>query len=59
MKAYNAITVYGDSVTGQTPVMVRNSQTEQVHIVEIQNLENLIDNPQWVDYLGFKLIDGN
>lgn len=51
---YSCEVIYGDSVTGESPLLVRNETNGMIHIVEIQNLTRLIDNENWEDYNGFK-----
>lgn len=48
---YNAKLVYGDSVTGDTPLLVKNIRTGEVDIVPIQNL----NDGEWSSYSKFKL----
>ena len=42
---YDCDVKYGDSVTGYTPVYIK--QNEVFHIIEIQDIENLLVNPLW------------
>ena len=45
---YDAEIIYGDSVTGDTPVIIRRDN--RIHIVTIESL-----NESWADYPGFKI----
>ena len=58
MNKYNCTTIYGDSVTGATPLVVREEDTKIVHIVEIRHFEKLVEslslNKDWIDYPHFK-----
>ena len=47
---YDAIRVYGDSVTGDTPLVLRD-ELGNVHIKTIET----ISNEEWVGYEGFKV----
>lgn len=43
--------VYGDSVTGHTPILLRNESKD----IFIETIENIFDENNKVDYPGFKL----
>lgn len=54
--------VYGDSVTGDTPIMVKNAMTNQVHICAIEEFPKLIEKTNseeaavFIDWTnGFKM----
>lgn len=51
-KEYGAEIVYGDSVTGDSPVIVKSDVNNQVNI---QSIESLCD--QWIEYENFKPYD--
>ena len=57
----NAEYVYGDSVTGDTPLLLRNVETGSIEFRQIDDLENILkgeDNGKtsnWFDYDGFKV----
>jgi DNA polymerase elongation subunit (family B) len=46
---YNATVVYNDSVTGDTPIILRNPTTKDIFIREIKDIGN-----DWLDYPQFK-----
>ena len=46
--------VYGDSVTGDTPLLLRDPRTRTVMVRTIQSL---IQEREWLDYPEFKLFD--
>jgi DNA polymerase elongation subunit (family B) len=46
--------VYGDSVTGDTPILLRDPKTNRIIIETIENINNVND---WVEYPGFKIND--
>tara|TARA_R100001163_G_C5068174_1_gene208070 strand:+ start:3598 stop:8802 length:5205 start_codon:yes stop_codon:yes gene_type:complete len=47
-------TVYGDSVTGDTPVIIRDPKTGKIYIKEIQELMDKDGNQDWKQYEAFK-----
>jgi DNA polymerase elongation subunit (family B) len=49
--------VYGDSVTGETPLLVRNRQTKTVDIIRIDDLG--LQGGIWGEYKEFKPYDTN
>ncbi len=51
-KHYNAEVVYGDSVTGDTPLLIKFPD-ETIDIVTIETLSN----SEWIPYEGFKIYD--
>jgi hypothetical protein len=51
---HNGHVVYGDSVLGNTPILLRNSITKEVLIKPIETLVHILD---WKPYRGFKLFD--
>ena len=51
--------IYGDSVTGDTPLLLRDPQTKQIHIKTIDELVQSPDQSQWIPYEGFKATDLN
>jgi DNA polymerase elongation subunit (family B) len=44
--------VYGDSVTGETPILVRHRQTQRVSVQTIESL-----GTEWGPYPGFHMLD--
>jgi len=48
----NAEYVYGDSVTSDTPLMLRNVETGNIEFRQIDDMGN-----DWFDYAGFKVSD--
>lgn len=44
--------VYGDSVTGRTPILLKNKKTNKIEIHQIEDLNN-----QWKEYKNFKIYD--
>ena len=47
--------VYGDSVTGETPVIVKDPYTNSVHI---QRIDSLVSDPNdWHNYFGFRFFE--
>ena len=50
--------VYGDSVTGETPIMLRNTETQRIHITTIDLFDQLLSN-DWQAYDAFKPNDGS
>lgn len=50
----NIEVVYGDSVTGDTPLLLRDPLTQEVFI---KTIDELCDN--WVDYPEFKIFDNS
>lgn len=46
--------VYGDSVTGSTPLMLRNPRTR---MITIQTIDSIIQPRDWKPYPGFKIFD--
>ena len=54
-KHYNATTVYGDSIPGYEPILLRNNYNE----VFVESIENLIDEKFWFPYRGFKYNENN
>jgi DNA polymerase elongation subunit (family B) len=54
-----AVVVYGDSVTGNTPILVRDHE-KRIHITRIASFANSYQNNQnWIDYSVFKIHDGD
>lgn len=51
-ESYSCITVYGDSVTPETSIMVRDNG-----LINFKKIKNLAEN--WIDYPGFKVGDDN
>ena len=51
----NAEYVYGDSVTGDTPLLLRNKNTKQIEFKQINDLQN----DKWMCYDGFKAGESN
>ena len=51
-----AETVYGDSVTKDTPLLLRNKETNNIEFVEISKLSN---QQEWRSYEGFKALESN
>lgn len=51
---YACDVIYGDSVTGETPLMIKNTKTGKVHIVEAREADDLLEGLKWIDYPGFK-----
>jgi DNA polymerase elongation subunit (family B) len=51
---HNGHVVYGDSVLGNTPILLRNSITKEILIQPIETLVHTLD---WKPYRGFKLFD--
>jgi hypothetical protein len=41
---YEAEVIYGDSVTGYTPIIVRNAETNVIHIENIDSIANVYGN---------------
>ena len=52
-KKYNTEAIYGDSVTGDTPILLRNDKGE----IEIKTIETISN--EWVSYEEFKPFDTN
>lgn len=50
---YDATVIYGDSVTGETPIIIQDFHN-RIHILPI---ERLSDSNSWKSYYGFKLFD--
>ena len=48
-------TVYGDSVTSDTPLLLKNKKTGFIEFKQIDNLSN----DEWVSYEGFKAMETN
>lgn len=48
----NIEVVYGDSVTGDTPVILRDPETNQIYIKTIDDITN-----EWQEYPEFKMFD--
>jgi DNA polymerase elongation subunit (family B) len=48
-------TVYGDSVTSDTPLLLKNKKTGFIEFKQIDNLSN----DEWVSYEGFKPMEAN
>lgn len=48
----NIEVVYGDSVTGDTPVILRDPKTNQIYIKTIDDITN-----EWQEYSEFKMFD--
>lgn len=46
--------IYGDSVTGDTPLLLRNPETNDVHI---ETISSIFDETKKVEYPGFKIFD--
>jgi hypothetical protein len=46
--------VYGDSVTGDTPLLLRDKLTK---VVTIKTIENICNENTWIEYPEFKLFD--
>lgn len=46
--------VYGDSVTGDTPLILRNAHTKKV---VIKSINSLVDDNHWDGYPAFKIFD--
>jgi hypothetical protein len=46
--------IYGDSVTGDTPLLLRNPETNYVHI---ETISSIFDETKKVEYPGFKIFD--
>lgn len=46
--------VYGDSITGDTPLLLQNPHTGLVHI---ETIERIFDESKKVEYPGFKMFD--
>ena len=44
--------VYGDSVLGDTPILLKNKVTNNIEIIQIKNI-----GESWFDYEGFKIED--
>ena len=55
----NAEYVYGDSVTGDTPLLLRNKNTKQIEFKQINDLSNNLSDDKWVCYDGFKVGESN
>jgi DNA polymerase elongation subunit (family B) len=51
MQQYSCDVIYGDSVSADTPVLVRNTRTNRVSIKSIDSLDT---NQKWEDYSQFK-----
>jgi hypothetical protein len=51
----NIEVVYGDSVTGETPVIVKDPYTNSVYIHRIDSL--ITDPKEWHNYFGFQYFD--
>jgi hypothetical protein len=50
----NVKIIYGDSITGDTPLLLRDPYTNLVHI---ETIENIFDENKKVEYPGFKIFD--
>ena len=48
--------IYGDSVTGDTPLLLKNKITENIEFIEISRLGN---KEEWRSYDGFKARESN
>ena len=54
-KKYNSsVAVYGDSVTGDTPIIVRNSDSG---VVQLKTIDSLCSTDMWMSYQEFKPLD--
>ncbi len=55
----NIEVVYGDSVTGDTPILLRNPKNNEIIIKTIESICNQEDNKniEWIEYPEFKLFD--
>jgi DNA polymerase elongation subunit (family B) len=49
-----SVAVYGDSVTGRTPLLLRDPDSGEIHIKTIQSL---MEEQEIIDYPGFKAYD--
>jgi DNA polymerase elongation subunit (family B) len=52
---YKAITVYGDSIPGYEPVLLKNEKDE----IFIEKIDKLVKTDQWFPYEGFKVGESN
>lgn len=53
-KEHHGKIVYGDSVTGSTPLLLRNPRTR---MMTVQTIESIIPANAWIPYPGFKIFD--
>ena len=51
-----SVAVYGDSVTGQTPLLLRDPRTNKIHI---ETIESIFNKEQLIKYPGFKMFDNS
>ena len=59
-RQYNAEVIYGDSVTGDTPILIRDKQNLHIYVITMEELANITKDKQprkWVEYQVFKKTD--
>jgi DNA polymerase elongation subunit (family B) len=54
-KNYGVKVVYGDSIPGYEPVLLKNNKGD----VFIEEIQNLVEESEWIHYEGFKVGESN